>query len=456
MNWPGCHETIEDRPRVTRLWHSPPVRSTRSTLLVALLAFAVARPACADGVRILESDREAVESRVELVLEAKRELLASAFIFGDDPLTLTSLALLRDAARRGVEVRLIVDAMWNRIPKPVLAHLEAEGIAVREFHPLRIDRPRWIFRRLHDKLVIADGAFLIAGGRNVQSTYFGFGHQIAARNYIDTDLLVRGDAAAEARLYFLALWDSADVRPPRGRATAGEIEAAARELDRHKDWIDARVALARSDPMRRAQALTEVGEVRFLHDPVAGIPSKRKVSDELRTLIEGARQSAVIESPYLVPTRALRRELRQALGRGVRIRILTNSLGATDNIWPQAGYAGEKPGLVRLGVELWEYQGPECLHSKAAVLDDEVVIVGSYNLDPRSQNLNREIALVARDRNVAAELRARMDAHMANARRIDARGYPEGSDEPYPGVPRSKVWKLRLLRIIAPLVRGQL
>lgn len=84
------------------------------------------------------------------------------------------------------------------------------------------------------------------------------------------------------------------------------------------------------------------------------------------------------------------------------------------------------------------------------------MIVGSYNLDPRSQNLNREIALVAESEPLAAELRRRMDAHLEKARRIDARGYPEGSDEPYPGVPRGKVWKLCLLRLIAPLVRGQL
>ena len=90
------------------------------------------------------------------------------------------------------------------------------------------------------------------------------------------------------------------------------------------------------------------------------------------------------------------------------------------------------------------------------MIDGETVIVGSYNLDPRSQRLNRELALVVKNREVAAELRARMDRHLERAVRIDARGYPEGADERYPGIPRSKVWKLRLLRLLAPLVRGQL
>jgi putative cardiolipin synthase len=182
----------------------------------------------------------------------------------------------------------------------------------------------------------------------------------------------------------------------------------------------------------------------------------RKVGSELRELLGTARESVTIESPYLVPTRALRKGLRQALVRGVHVRILTNGLRATDNLWPQAGYAGHKTDLVRSGVELWEYQGPECLHTKAAVIDGETVIVGSYNLDPRSERLNSELALVVRGRPLAGEMRRLMDGHLERSARIDARGFPAGAGEAYPGIPRAKVWKLRLLRLLAPLIRGQL
>jgi len=128
-------------------------------VLLALLL--LPSSALADRVRILATDRQAAEARVEMVLSAREEILASAFIFGDDPFTLTSLGLLRDAARRGVRVQLIVDAQWNRIPRAVQAHLKAEGIEIREYHPFRFDRLHWVTRRMHDKMAVVDGRELL-------------------------------------------------------------------------------------------------------------------------------------------------------------------------------------------------------------------------------------------------------------------------------------------------------
>jgi putative cardiolipin synthase len=199
-----------------------------------------------------------------------------------------------------------------------------------------------------------------------------------------------------------------------------------------------------------------VEEVRFLHDPVGRKGRSRGVGHELLARMDAARESVIVESPYLVPSRAFRRGLRRTIGRGVRVRILTNSLATTDNILPQAGYANHKKWLVRTGVELWEYRGPESLHTKAAVIDGERVIVGSFNLDPRSEKLNTELALVLESPQAAEVLRRWMDGHLERAVRIDARGMPVGASERYPGVPRSKVFKLYLLRLLAPFIHKQL
>lgn len=179
-------------------------------------------------------------------------------------------------------------------------------------------------------------------------------------------------------------------------------------------------------------------------------------ADELLGLLEAAEESLFIESPYLVPSKALKRALERVLERGVRVRILTNSLAATDNVFTQAGYAWYKKPLVRMGVDLWEYTGPGCLHTKAAVIDGTRLIVGTYNLDPRSEHLNSEMAVVVDNRNLAEQMLRIMDQDLEQAVRIGPNGKPEGSTSRNPGASAWKRFKLFLLKPVAPFIKRQL
>ncbi len=414
-------------------------------------------PGRADQVRLLDTVLEAAASRVGGVLGAKREILTSSFIVGDDPFSLGALALLRDAARRGISVKLLIDSQWNRIPVAVQAHLRDEGIEIRTYHPFTWGNLHWLTRRLHDKLVLIDGEILIAGGRNIESPYFGLGpSQMGRRNYIDCDVEVRGPLAADARDYFLALWNSHHVKERKKRATPAQKAEAARRLDSYQEWLDARIATARRTGVPLLDEPVDVASLRFLHDPIGRKDPERGVGPELLARLDSARDSVSIESPYLIPTRSFRKGIVRAMKRGVKIRILTNSLATTDNLWAQAGYVGSERKLVEGGIELWEYHGEESLHSKVAVIDSRYLIVGSFNIDPRSEYLNSEVAVELDSPALAATEIGIMEAHLRSSWRIDRRGLPEGANERFPGVPKSKVRKLRWLQLLAPLIRGQL
>jgi putative cardiolipin synthase len=418
--------------------------------ILALLVLAAAAAARADVFRILDDPRDAAQARVDIIQQAHDEIDAVYFLARNDRITLTALALLRDARRRGVgSVRLVVDANFQHIPRPVLGHLRDEGVQIRVYHPLTLRHPSWLFRRMHEKFVVVDGARYIAGGRNLAESYFG----LAAPNFVDRDVYVDGSSAAEAKRHFETLWSSRHVADLWTHVSAAEkrqagelLDAAARELvcdgfvelNTGRDWSEAR---------------KEVAAVRFLHDSAGG--NGPRVTDGLIDALAQAKHSIVIETPYLVPSKSLIELFEKKLADGVYVLIVTNSLRSIDGVLPHAGYIKYRRRLIRAGIDMREYKGPHSLHAKSVVVDGRVALVGSYNVDPRSANLNTEVMCVADDEGVARELLEAIDVHAQNSWRVDRDGRPP-RDERGPRVSIAKSFRAWAARLILPLIEGQL
>lgn len=200
----------------------------------------------------------------------------------------------------------------------------------------------------------------------------------------------------------------------------------------------------------------DVGPVRFLHDPVGSKNPQQGIGAELIELLDGAQSTVELESPWLVPSRAVRAAFDRAVERGVRVRVLTNSLAVTDSLLTYAGYAIRKTRLARRGVELWEYAGPECLHSKTGVFDDRVVVVGSFNLDPRSEHLNSEVAVVVENEQAAGHAIEPMDSHLNRAVRIGVDGKPVNGPVRLPETPLRRRLLLGLAKLLAVFIHRQL
>ena len=420
------------------------------TLAVLLVVAGAAR---GDVFRILDDPRDAAQARVDLIQQADGEIHALYFLARNDRITLTALALLRDARRRGVgSVRLIVDANFHRIPKAVLAHLRDEGVEVRVYHPLTLRHPSWLFRRMHEKVVVVDGERYIAGGRNLAEAYFGMARR---KNFVDRDVYVEGPSAAEADLHFQKLWSSKHVAQLKVHVTDAEKQRAEEVLDTilvelgcGGGFVELNTGNDWSEGQRAVDA------VDFLHDPLD--PSRgERVAYRLADIIERAKTSIVIESPYLVPPRPLLQLLEKKLAEGVYVQIVTNSLRSTDGVLPQAGYLKYKRRLLRAGIDIREYKGPDPLHAKSAVIDGRVVLIGSYNLDPRSQNLNTEVMCVVEDEELAQELLESIDLHLQNAWTIRGNGHPVRVARD-PRVSRAKAFRAWFARLIIPLVENQL
>jgi putative cardiolipin synthase len=404
----------------------------RRALAVAFILL-LSAGARADVVRILADDREAAQARVDLIRQAHDSIEVLYFIAKDDRMSLAMLQLLRDARRHGVrDVRMVIDGSFRRIPKAVLAHLRDEGVRVRTYHPFDLRHPTWMLHRMHEKIILVDGKRYITGGRNLAESYFGMGHDI---NYRDLDIYVDGPSAADAARRFEQVWDSRDVADLHGHVTPRARREAAQHLG------DALEAMTRSGFLDLGPArdwdkgAIDVGPVRFLagHD----------IGGDLADRIAAAKESVVIESPYFIPPRFLRELLLKKLAEGVRILVVTNSVRSTDGLLPQVGYLKYRGELARAGIDFREYKGPDCLHGKVIIVDGRVAMVGSYNIDPRSQYLNTEIMCMAENEELARELQRAIDGHIENAWTIQ--------DAPH--APPVRVWAIRML---LPILEHQL
>jgi putative cardiolipin synthase len=326
----------------------------------------------------------------------------------------------------------------------MLAHLADEGVEVKVYHPLSktLRHPSWIMRRMHEKLIVADGERYITGGRNLAEAYFG----LAKRNYVDRDVFVEGRSALEADTHFETLWNSKHVAKLKVRVTKHEKRRAGELLDLVMRELHCGDEFVRLDTGRDwAEGAVYVDNVRFLHDAVGDGP---RLSKQILEIFESAKTSIVIESPYLVPSRSLRALLERKTAEGVRVQIVTNSFHSTDGLIPYAGYLKYGRRLTRAGVDVREFQGPDMLHAKSAVIDGRIVLIGSYNIDPRSQYLDLEAMCVAEDEELARQLLAAINVHVEHAWKVDPRRAPR--------MPLATSWRLGAVKLILPFVEGQL
>jgi cardiolipin synthase C len=419
--------------------------------LVGFLVFAlVTQVALADKVRILENPDEAAQARIDLIQQARSSIDAQYYVVGNDYFTLAGLALLRDAARRGCQVRLIVDGRSNILSKEVHAELQREHVLVKLYHPVTLGTLHLLLHRMHDKGLNIDRKCMIRGGRNAEGDYFGYWKH----NFVDRDVYVEGRAVDESVAYFDRLWNSAEVAPVATvrDPTGARADQGSKLLDAASEKLRTGKAPKMNSGNDWSAKAREVRPVEFLHDPVGKKNIEFGIAQALRLKLRLTRRSVLIETPYLVPTPELLDDLAELRKRGVtKIEMITNSSASNDDLLVSIGYEAAKKKLLQLGVDLWEYKGPSTIHAKSAVLDDRLALIGSFNMDFRSQRLNTETAVAIPDEETAQELRRNINVHKANCIHItpDQLAGPDLGRPPF-----SQRVKRSFLKLLLPLLHA--
>ena len=305
-------------------------------------------------------------------------------------------------------------------------------------------------RRMHNKAFIADNRLAVMGGRNVSDLYFGYGERY---NFRDLDLLVEGPAVTEIEKDFDAYWNSAQAVPVRefwlDRPARKNLDELRGELARFLESSRDRPSLADS---RQRTARIRRGFFPARAAVVSDSPRKverasRDVADTLGRISDESKDEILIENAYFIPTRREFPAFGNALKRGVRVRVLTNSASSNDNLPAMVGYKRHRTWVVRNGAELYELRpdnsliqragrggGISGMHTKTAVFDGRRVFIGTFNLDPRSASLNTEIGLLVESQVLAEKVSRRIRQGMAEGESwrvvIDKKGFPEAVVSP--------------------------
>jgi putative cardiolipin synthase len=413
------------------------------TRLGRALASGVAAHPGKTGIHTLADGRDAFAARVLLARAAERSLDVQYYILRADITGGLLCEALWQAAERGVRVRLLLDDNNTRGLDDALAALDAHpNIEVRLFNPyasrgfrvaeLLTDFSR-LNRRMHNKSFTADNEVTIVGGRNVGDEYYGAEVPV---EFADLDVLAAGAVVRDVSASFDAYWNSASSYPAAALVRAASPQSAAQV---HDAWAklndDPRAAryveVLRTTPLVRellaGSLALEWAPARVIADDPAKVlqPPERKDLHML-PLLEAAlgkpERSLDLVSPYFVPTEEGTAALRALAERGVAVRVLTNSLAATDVAPVHAGYAKYRAELLRGGVRLYELKpsaaersanpggSDASLHAKTFSVDRTRVFVGSFNFDPRSARLNTEMGVVVDSPRLAARLSAALDS----------------------------------------------
>ena len=439
---------------------------------------------------MIDDDDLALQARYNLIASATNEVLVAYHAIYDDPTTREFLSMLWKKAKDGAKVKIIVDGLFNKIPYAYTNHLIEAGVEIKVFNKRNLLRlGRMIRYRLHDKLLIADGENLIIGSRNLSESYFGRGK----RNYKDRDVVIRGSSALDAQVYYNNLWEAdhltsvkykshdkkceihkksehrgglhrykqcVDRLESKAYSSLNEIKKnIAHFYDEHQESIDLGDDLVHnllsSEPMHSFQ---EISRAELIHDEISRTKKRfGVVSSRIHEIIRSAENRVLIETPYLILTPEFEELLRDLKEKNVKVTILTNSLKTTDEILPQAAYLNDKLTFLRLGVELYEFFGERILHAKSIVVDDRVAVIGTYNFDPRSQNLNTETTLAIFDSMTAKDLERRIAKNMEMAVKIRENGSLEGHRDRLPETSFSKKIMTRILQgLFAPFTKDLL
>ena len=392
--------------------------------------------------RLLVDNQSALESRLSIIRAAKHSIFLQTFIFKPDDFGKLILKELINAAKKGVQVKILIDDLWSTLTDQTLKLISAHpNIEVKLFNrvPKGVFRPLILMlrfskysRRMHNKSLVVDNQLAIIGGRNMASEYF---ESNTGTVFNDLEVLIEGAIIHEINTAFNHYWKS-DLSTPINNSSIKYLKDKKQIL---KNFLSARKSvedqIITEESDSNKQADTHQGRAKVIFDYPEKIKSYANQETTLLSqgfipYFEQAKEEIIIVSPYFLPGKIGLEGLAQKVKEGIKVKVITNSLESNNHLLVHAHYSKYRKQIIQAGIELFEFNanpdlirpmyselklnelrsnskiknGSLVMHSKCLLFDRSHFFIGSLNMDPRSWIENTEMGVIIEDSGVGKQM----------------------------------------------------
>lgn len=324
------------------------------------------------------------EAELEAIRQAKSSINLEAYIFQPGKVADRFLEALTERAKAGVKVRLLLDAVGCAgTNDSYLQPLKDAGGQHSWYHALRFSKLPRYNNRTHREILTVDGKVAFVGGAGFSDHWLISSEK--HKRWRDTVFRIEGEAVAHLQATFAENWLEG----------CGELMAGAAEFPIYKPEGDTPVLVVNSTPS-------------------AGGSTRARIL--FQVLMASAQKSIHITTPYFLPDDSICHELKEAVRRGVDVRILVPGKKA-DHLLTRSSSRRAYGRLLKAGIRIWEYE-PSMLHAKVLQIDDHWTVFGSTNFDNRSFGLNDEVNVAVMSDDFAERVQRDFVADVASSREI--------------------------------------
>lgn len=376
-----------------------------------------------DRARIIEDNEDALNLRLRMFNNAKEKIVISTYDFHSDRSGKDVISTLIEAAKRGVEVKILVDGFTGFLGmdrNPYFYALSScDHVEIKFYNRVNFLKPWKAMGRLHDKYVIVDDHLYLMGGRNTFNVFLGdYGY----KNYDREVLVYTKDVNEKSSIHqlekhFNEMWNLKVCSRFKDHSiftSKEKISKAKKNLEDHY------VKIIKEKPERLEnppyESFTfETDKITLLRNPSSVYAKEPKVFYSLIELMKQAKGEVKLHTPYVICNKEMYDAFTEVCKENQDITIMTNSVANNGNPFGASDYMKNKDKILDTGIHIREYEGGVSYHGKSLTIGDELAILGSFNMDMRSTYLNTELMLVVDSKKLNSQLKECMEHYEATS-----------------------------------------